>query len=445
MCGLRNGKFIMRFFLFLFILFLAPNSFAGSSYGGSGNFTDYALNSNGIWAPVSTSATPPPTYYDSSQFPSGGTLLDGSGNIIGTVPTENLLVPSDISGIPGISEQSVAKVGDIAAALAPYLAQLVALSPQARAAVAGGSVLYQLWYAYYTANNGQPLPSSGVSANALYCGSTLYISGSFVSNSSNTGCYAAPKLSPCVSPSGWCTAIGPYSGSGVCAVSNVPVCSDGSDPTSTPNGVSPSPSGSVPAPTPGQLVSMIGQTPADSQTLLANSPSSVTSQIPVTQTLSGPSSFVEPATSSTLTNPDGSTVTTTNTITDNLTYNGNQVQDSQSVKTVTNTCTAAGSCSTTTIDTIPATPSPFIGPPVTLPPSGLGPVPNAVTPFSAISFGSSWLPQSCPAAPTWTVSLPFGFSQSFTLPTYVLCNLASDMRPVVLVGGGVVSLFILAW
>ncbi|WP_437556295.1 virulence factor TspB C-terminal domain-related protein [Acidithiobacillus sulfuriphilus] len=421
----------MRFFLFLCILFLAPDFAFATSY-------EYSLGPSGVWQAAPIGTAPPPTDYAPSDFPSP--LVDSAGNITGTIPTANLPVPSDPSGIPGISENSLIKVGDLAATLAPYLAQLAALSPQARVAIGGASALWNLWQAYYSATN--PYTGSGVSSSSngcFYCTGVpgVYLAGPFPAFSvayesqvcggpiTDTGAAAAS-----------CTANMSYPADTVPADQSLP-------------GVSGSSTATVPAPTTAELVAQLNATPADSLTYLDNLPSNLVSQIPVTQTLTGPSTFVEPSNISTSTDSLGNVTTTTSTITDSLTYSGPTVTDSQATKTVTQVCTASGSCSSTVTQSQPDPVSPFIAPPVNFGPSGLSAAVqgmNTTMPFSSIGFGSSWLPQSCVAPPTWQVELPFGgFNQTFTLPTDVLCTLASDMRPFVLAGGGVLALMILAW
>jgi hypothetical protein len=427
----------MRFFLFLFILFLAPNVYSATNY----EYT-YNKSGNGTWTATPIDSPPPTTYYDPSQF--SNPMVDSPGNIIGTLPVDNLPVPSDPSGIPGISEKSLIKVGDLAATVAPYLAQLVALSPQARVAIGGASTLFQLWSAYYTASVTHPLASSSLS---LKCSNGTSLTASQVCG---VGLVIMPDRggpNPCGAPSGFCCAAQiSYYPDGLAPVRNIPrsVCGNGT--ASLPSASSTT---TVPAPTTAQLIAQMKQSPADALQYLQNLPANVAQKIPVTDTTTGPSSFVEPSTVTTVTNPDGSTVTTTKTVTDHLTYNGPNVYDSQTTLTVTKTCTPAGSCSSTVTQSQPDRVSPFIAPTVNFGPSGLTAAVQGMQntmPFSSIGFGSSWLPQSCMPEPTWHVDLPFGgFSHTFALPTDDLCTLASDMRPFVLAGGGILALMILAW
>jgi hypothetical protein len=427
----------MRFFLFLSILFLAPDLAFATNY-------EYSVSPSGTWQAAPIGSSPPPTDYAPSEFPSP--LVDSYGNINGTIPTSNLPVPSDPSGIPGISENSLIKVGDLAATLGPYLAQLASLSPQARVAIGGASALWNLWQAYYSATN--PYTGSGVSASSLNCSNGTVLTAGQVCGGSDVIMADRGGPNPCGAPSGFCCAAQESNyPDGLAPLYDISTTVCGTATPSLPSSSS-SPS-TAPAPTTAELIAQMNATPADSLTYLDNLPSNLSSQLPVTQTLTGPSSFTEPSTVTTTTNPDGSTVTTTNTVTDTLTYNGSNVSDSQATKTVTNTCTAAGSCSSTVTQSQPDAVSPFIAPPVNFGPSGLTAAVQGMQntmPFSSIGFGSSWLPQSCMPEPTWQVDLPFsGFSQTFTLPTDDLCTLASDMRPFVLAGGGILALMILAW
>lgn len=244
----------------------------------------------------------------------------------------------------------------------------------------------------------------------------------------------------CGSPSGYCCAVQTSCGPG--PISNVPVSS------ANPSSSSPSGTSSkvpVPAPTAAQLVAQMNKYPADAQQYLQNLPSNVASQIPVTDTTTGPSSFVEPSTVSTTTASNGTTTTTTNTVTDNLTYSGPVVTDSQTTQTVTKVCTGAGSCTTTTTDSVPASVSPFIAPGVNYPNPSTA-VPNSTSAMAPFSFGVAWLPKTCPAAPTFTVC-PVGGGTCTTekLPTSVICKLASGMEPIVTAGGGLLGVLILAW
>ena len=436
MCGSRSGIIFLFSSLWLSLSCLAPDALAAgitSNTRPPGTNYEYEVNSNGIWAAKPLTASPAPTqYYDPSQF--SNPIVDSQGNIKGTLPVDNLPVPTDPSGIPGISEQSLVKVGDLAATLAPYLAQLAALSPQARVAVGGASALYQLWYAYYTA--GHPLSSS---STALKCSNGTVLPASsvcpswqggppvLVSSSSGLVCGYYPYGNPAAGgPFPWV----PFSAPSSCLSPSI---------SSSPS------TASVPAPTAAQLVAQIQKYPADAQQYLQNLPSNVASQIPVTDTTTGPSSFVEPSTVSTTTASNGTTTTTTNTVTDHLTYNGPVVTDSQTTQTVTKVCTGAGSCTTTTTDSAPPLVSPFIAPGVNYPNPSTA-VPNSTSAMVPFSFGVAWLPKTCPAAPTFTVC-PVGGGTCTTeqLPTSVICKLASGMEPIVTAGGGLLGVLILAW
>lgn len=442
MCGLLSGISFMRFFLLLCILFLPLDVFAASTV--TGNTIDMMLNGAGQWelsnlpaASGSGTISDGPSFYYFTN-PNNTPAVDSVGDVTANLPAPALPVPGDTAGIPGITSTDMVKASDIAAGLLPVLAQLFDLTPEGRAAVVGGSALWSMYENYMVSLSG----GSGSSVN-LSCGSSPLTPpfSDFVVSNGMYSCYGNGSPNPCDSPTGYCFAIS--NGPGICPVANVGLCPDGSNPVQ-----SGSSSGSVPAPTLANVANMLAHNATNSLTALQNMPASAVQALPMTQTLTGPSTATGPSTTSTSTDSAGNTVSTTTTPTYNIAYSGPNATVTTTDNSVTKTCTAAGACTTISTSSQPVMQTPFVGPPVNFGPSGLTAALQGMqqtVPFSSIGFGSSWLPQSCPAQPSWPVSLPFGFSQTFTLPTNELCTVASDLRPFVLSGGGVLSLMILAW
>ncbi|MDD5576907.1 MAG: hypothetical protein PHP24_08705 [Acidithiobacillus sp.] len=407
------------------------------------------LNNMGQWELSNLPSTSgPSTISDGPGFyyftnPNNTPVVDSVGDVTANLPAPALPVAGDNAGILGISSSDMVKASDIAAALAPVLTTLAGLTPAGRAAIVGGSALWSMYANYYNAVN--PPSSSGSGQVTLSCGSSVLVppSGKFYISNGMYDCYSNGSQNPCDSPSGFCYALPGVSG-GICPVSNVPDCSGGSAPV--PSGSS---SGSaIPAPTLAQVANMLANNATNSVTALQNLPASTVQGLRMTSTLTGPSTATGPATTSTSTDSAGNTTTTTTTPTYNMSYSGPDVAVTTTNNVVTQTCTSAGTCTTTNTTTLPVTQTPFVGPPVNFGSTGLTAALQGMqttVPFSSIGFGSSWLPQSCPPEPSWPVSLPFGFNKTFSLPTNVLCTLASDTRPFVLTGGGVLSLMILAW
>ncbi len=437
MCGLLNGRIFTQLFLSLFILLLAPDAFA--VVATAPNTLNMTLNNMGQWEMMDLPATSgPSTISDGPAFyyftnPNNTPIVDSSGDVTANLPAPALPVPQDSAGITGISAADEVKASDIAAALAPFLTTLAGLTPEGRAAIVGGTALWSMYENYYNSAN----PPSG--ASSYYCGSTVITlasgyewiaDGTTISNS-------VGATATCSFTNG-CISTPPSLDLG-----NVPNCSNGATPSAGPNG-----SSAIPAPTLAQIANMLAQNATNSLTALQNLPASTVQALPMTTTLSGPASVTGPSSTSTSTDSSGNTTTTTTTPTYDNSYSGPNDSVTTTDSTVTKTCTSAGACTTTNTTTTPVTQTPFVGPPVNFGSSGLSAALQGMqqtVPFSSIGFGSSWLPQSCPAQPTWSVSLPFGYNQTFDLPTNELCTLASDTRPFVLSGGGVLSLMILAW
>lgn len=456
MCGLLNGTFFMRLFLFLFILLLAPDALAAATV--TQNTINMSLNDMGQWELSDLPATTgPSTISDGPSFyyftnPNNTPVVDSSGDVTANLPAPALPVPQDSAGISGISAADEVTASDIAAALAPVLANLAGLTPEGRALIVGGSALWSMYENYYNSVNpsassgSEPLnptvlsgctqsPSPGYS-----CPSGEYpewFSSSGANSLAGGNYYSSNQVVDlCMQSSG---SVGTRSSYITCSSSTLANSQLSSIPSNPP---------AIPAPTLAQVANMLANNATNSLTALQNLPASTVQALPMTTTLTGPSTATGPSTTSTSTDSSGNTTTTTTTPTYNMTYSGPNASVTTNDNIKTTTCTAAGSCTTTNTTTQPVTQTPFVGPPVNFGPSGLTAALQGMqqtVPFSSIGFGSSWLPQSCPPQPTWSVSLPFGYNQTFDLPTNELCTLASDVRPFVLSGGGVLSLMILAW
>ena len=445
MCGLRSGIIFFDCSFSLFLLCLAPDSFAAissSNPGVSSNGRTFTASpdSNGSWR-VRDAQIPAGRYYP-SEMPNPS--VNANGNITDLWSTPNLPVPYDSSGIPGISEADLVQAGDIAAVAAPYLAQLAALDPQARAAIGGASALWGLWQAYYNATNpdvgGSKLPSS-----TYYCGSTAMTAPSGQDwIPAGTYCFAG-RAAPCSGTNGCFGNPSSYycSANNVAPSSNAPSCSNGATASAAPSGSSSPSTAKVPAPSATQLQAMFNKTKSDALSFLQNMPQSVTSQIPMTQTASGPASFSSPSTSSSSSSSSGTT-TTTNNNTYNLTYSGPAVKVAAKTNTQTTTCTTSGVCSVVN-SSAPLNLTPFVPPTANYPKVSTS-VPTNSVPFTPFSFGAPWLPKTCPSAPTFQVCAIGGVDcQTEKLPTYVICQLASGIEPVVTTGGGLLGVLILAW
>ncbi|MHB8320440.1 MAG: hypothetical protein ACYDA7_00225 [Acidithiobacillus sp.] len=374
------------------------------------------------------SAADPGTISDGPGFyyftnPNNTPTVDSSGNVSADLPTPALPVPGDNAGITGISSTDLVKASDIAATLMPYLAYLAGLSPQARLAITGASALWSMYENYYNTD----IASSSGSCSGTVCTTAYAACQASISSSLGTGYSVDTSTLPgsCYTSNGIDAGWGPYSFSSSSSTSTAPS-----------------------APTLAQTASMLAQNATNSLTALQDMPASNVAKIPMTQLLHGPSSATGPTSTSTSTDSSGNTTTTSSTPSYNIGYNGNQAQVTPTVQNVTKVCTSTGSCTTTNTASQPIQNTPFVAPTVSFASSGLSAALSGMqqtTPFANIGFGSAWLPQSCPPAPTWNVQLPFGYNQTYTLPTSYICDLAGDMKPVVLGSGGILSLMILAW
>lgn len=445
MCGSRFGIISCCSFLSLFLLCLAPEAFAASTTTAtpqaSGRTLDFTLGENGLWEMSNTPATS--SYY----VPSGTTpTVNAAGDAVNSFDAPSL----PIADSPLITDSTLVKVGDVASVAAPYLAQLASLDPLARAAIGGASVLFGLWQAYYSAKYPPDGSPSKVAYSKYYCGSSLVYSSStptIIISNGTYHCMSPSSQNPCGSPSGFCYAIFNSVGGGICPYVNLTPCPDGSLPSPSPSSASTSsPTGNaakIPAPSLAQVQSMLNANKNDILTFLKNLPKSELAKIPMTQSLSGPASTTGQSTTSTSSGPTGNVTKVVTPVT-YYTYNGNTVKVQTINLTKTTTCTTTGTC-TTTKSHNPVNMSPFI-PPASNYPKISTVVPTNSTPFTAFSFGSPWLPKTCPHAPTFQVCVVGGsYCKTEKLPTNIICKLASGIEPVVTAGGGLLGILILAW
>ena len=441
MCGSRSGIIFFYCFFSLFLLCLAPDALAAVT--ASQNTINMSLNDLGQWELSDLPATTgPSTISDGPAFyyftnPNNTPVVDSSGDVTANLPAPVLPVPQDSAGITGISAADEVTASDIAAALAPVLTTLAGLTPEGRAAIVGGTTLWSMYENYYNSVN--PSSSSSSPTNTYYCGSTAETSTQAIvpDGTPSCGSYAACGLSQGCFVTGTCSTAGEY------FMYGGPYCSSGVTPTPAPSGSSST--SAIPAPTLAQVANMLAQNATNSLTALQNLPASTVQALPMTTTLSGPSTATGPSTTSTSTDSSGNTTTTTTTPTYNMTYSGSNASVTTNDNIKTTTCTAAGSCTTTNTTTQPVNQSPFV-PPSSNYPKVSTVVPTNSVPFTAFSFGAPWLPKTCPSAPTFQVCAIGGVDcQTEKLPTYVICQLASGIEPVVTSGGALLGILILAW
>ena len=446
MCGLRSGIIFFYCSFSLFLLCLAPDAFAVVSTTTAGRTLNFTLNQQGMWSMDNAPATVGPgTLSDGPSFyyftnPNSTPSIDSSGNVVDHFPAPALPIPD----APVITDSTLVKAGDIAAAAAPFLAQAAGLTPQGRAAITGLSVLWSLWQSYYHSSNS----SSSLPSHDYYCGSTAMTAPSG-QDWIPAGIYCFNgAAAPCGGTNGCFGNPDPYSCSAnnVAPSSNAPSCSNGATASAAPSGSSSPSTAKIPAPTAAQLNAMFNKAKADALTFLKNLPHSVLKGIPMSQSASGPSSFTGQPTSSSSSSNSGN-VTKVSTPTFHLTYSGPTVGVSGNNGVKTTTCTATGTC-TVVQSSSPmnmAKVSPFVPPTANYPKVSTS-VPTNSVPFTSFSFGAPWLPKTCPSAPTFQVCAIGGVDcQTETLPTYVICQLASGIEPVVTTGGGLLGVLILAW
>lgn len=163
-------------------------------------------------------------------------------------------------------------------------------------------------------------------------------------------------------------------------------------------------------------------------------------QLPADITTSGPASQVGQPSTSTQNNPDGSTVTKTDTPTYNFNYAGDTVSYSTTHSIVTNSCTGAGACSasTTTTNAPAAATTPPVDP-CTANPTSLGctqlgalpvaeRIPGTDVPivFAPVAFSGA---AACPAPYPLAFSVS-GKAFNFSIDTAPLCGLMSTLAPI---------------
>jgi hypothetical protein len=387
MCGLQSGLFFMRLYLFLCLLFLAPDSFAYSTLScGS------AIGS-----------------LRASSLDAECKIVCDSSNYSVTDIQENGTEATCVCSTGSVS------IGCISNTCTPAASEIVDSSiPSGSGYCDPATDCQTVSYNYYL--NGK-LHSGGVATNGLSCfpptantssvpSDTTCPSGySLVSGTNGCECRNGSSYteSSTASTSSVCTGGSP----------TAPVLSPVSPVSSTVSGGNPScPSGSVQIPSGSSISCYVLVNPSG-----------------------GAGGSTSPASSSGATSSSGSSSRSTGS----GATSGTGSSASSTVST--------GSATSPTVST--ASHGTFTAPAVSFGSSGLTSALHGMQSteaFGSIGFGSSWLPQSCIAAPTWHVQLPFaGFNQSFTLPTDDLCALASDLRPFVLAGGVVLALLILAW
>lgn len=290
--------------------------------------------------------------------------------------------------------------------------------------------------------------SGSTYSNTFYCGSTLETapSGQVWVPQGNYTCSSSPA--PCGGSYG-CFA---GQSSGICPTQNYGGCPNGATPTSTPNGsssVTPAQAIQWAQANPNSFATNVAPTlngsPADQTALandLANSNAPLSTPVPYGYNIPSQDATVQgsPTTSSSTDPSTGQTTTTTSTPSYKFTTPTppQEVQVQKTTQIVTQTCTAAGSCSVTnnTTNTSPAQQpklGSFTAPALSVPSaSTLAPTPFALN-FTLPSQSSA----VCPQPLTFTV-----FSNSFNIPLVPLCTLSTDVRPYLealgAVGAGVV-------
>ena len=169
--------------------------------------------------------------------------------------------------------------------------------------------------------------------------------------------------------------------------------------------------------------------------------------------LSGPSSVSLPPVTTTTTNPDGSTTKVTKNTTEIITYSGPNASASPTTTTTTTTTPAptasnpspspTTTTSTTTSPVAPpssapaSAPSPFTPPDASVP--TVPPVPPGVIQLPLPNIDTT--AGQCPAPIVMQLGLP-GL-QTATLDLTPWCNLAGELKPLVLTAGALAAMFIL--
>lgn len=170
--------------------------------------------------------------------------------------------------------------------------------------------------------------------------------------------------------------------------------------------------------------------------------------------LTGPSSVSLPPVTTTTTNPDGSTTKTTKQTTETITYSGPNASASPTTTTTTTTTPAptasnptpsptSTTTSTTSTPVAPpssapaSAPSPFMPPDASVP--TVPPVPPGVIQLPLPNIDTT--AGQCPAPIVMQLGLP-GL-QTATLDLTPWCNLAGELKPLVLTAGALAAMFIL--
>lgn len=309
--------------------------------------------------------------------------------------------------------------------------------------------------AYNAAN--APTPSTYVPSPDYYCGSTAMTApsgldwepdGTYCFNGASAvcgggnGCFGSPDTIYC-------------SSNNVAPGLDAPSCSNGATPSVGPNG-----SSTASPVTPAQAVQWAQANPssfasnvaptldgssADQIALannLANDNAPLSTPTPYSYTLpSNPTTVTGSPTTTSSTDPStGNTTNTTSTPSYKFstpTAGGPGVQVTKTTDVVTNTCTSAGSCTTTNTASDTSSTPPKLGTFIPPPLSASTTSSVSPTPFALNLAMPSQSTAVCPDPLSYNA-----FGTAFTIPLSPLCTLATDVRPYVeslgAVGAGIV-------
>ena len=407
MCGLRSMTFFMRFFLFLFTLFLAPDSFALSGYTTVGG-SCYSSPSAACIAVgdvlVTAIGTQANGCYVGASAYIGSCITSSCG--AGSIPSSCIATcnPSLAGASTGGSSFGLTSANSFCNPVDNCLSQMEITLNGSGSGSAG------------TVTNGQACLASPPSSSTSPTTSPATSPTSSVPSSNCPSGYSPADSSGCVCSNG----SGSYTNSNN-SLTN-PACTGGAPVAPTYSPVAPTNSGGSSSCPPGS--SSIGS--GSSLQCFVAVPSSPSS--PTSGGGSGGNSGSPTSPTSSGSSPVGPT--------------GSSGSGSGTAPTSSGTSAAAPTASA-------ASAGVFVAPTGSSTASGLSAAiagMSSSTAFSSIGFGSSWLPQTCPPAPTLTISLPIGsWSHTFTVPVNYVCEVATDIRSLVLASGGILSLLILAW
>ncbi len=463
MCGLPSMTFFMRFFLFLFILFLAPDSFSAVYSAPSTPVVSSTL-SGGVMVAYSAgcfaSRAAACTHAYSGAVP--GSIIGGTGQkLFGCVGdggnffqpfvscTATCRPPSSMPVIPSLFPSGGVSVqpGSFCDPSSDCVTEDFKYSSTSPSGVrtitdnpitSGQACFPPVAPTASTASGSPTSPTQSGSNN----GSSSTPSGANLPGGGTTSCSSGGSFVP---GTGGCECNNNGSFSSANGSGSAPACNGGSptSPTLSPvapvmsNGSSSCPSGSssvgngstlqcfVSVPSSGSSSSSGGGGTSGSGGSGGGSPSSPTNSGATSPTSSSGSPSAPTSSGSSPVGPTGSTGSGSGT-----------------APTSSGTSAAAPTASAASVGA-------FVAPTGSSTASGLSAAiagMSSTSSFSGIGFGSSWLPQSCPSAPSLTIDLPLGgWSHTFSVPVTYVCEVATDIRPLVLASGGVLSLLILAW